>query len=331
MTQKLILIPIIAVLLITGIQQIYAVEDTVDVPFVADSSSCQFGYIIDENYFYYNCQWKMTPTDEEILEIAESDPESIPEVIVDAIIESLEEKVTEPQKPQTPAEIEIEKLIAKWIKEGELPSHEGQLLRALQSYQDECELGTEEGAPIQTYELFTIATYEPYLHTDLGTKYILKQIELAIQECKSQQILKKKILGVQYLNIPGLSDVKQLWSPTAILPEDAQAKYDEAKMYDYFAQQSIQFAEQFQCSSAGKSRGLCVYDKMDQVEPGPTISAEGKAMLTKYKAYLTSGETDIPKRAPDVEFDPTTSLDQYIKAYGISEEELKEWYESRNP
>jgi len=329
MTRQILSLSLIAVIAIS-LSFAFADEQTVDVPFVPDNETCLYQYDELLNLFVFNCQWSMTPTDEEIVIIAEDDPELIPENVVDAIVEQ-QQIVIEKPKPKTTSEIKIEQLIEKWIKEGELPSHEGQLLRALQSYQDECELGTEEGAPIQTYELFTIATYEPYLHTDLGTKYLLKQIELAIQECKSQQILKKKILGAQYLNIPGLSDVRELWKPTAVLPEDAQAKYDEAKMYDYFAQQSIQFAEQFQCSSAGKSRGLCVYDKMDQVEPEPTISAEGKAMLKEYKAYLETGIAEIPKQAPEEEFDPTTSLEQYIRAYGISEEELKEWYESRNP
>jgi len=46
---------------------------------------------------------------------------------------------------------------------------------------------------------------------------------------------------------------------------------------------------------------------------------------------LETGATEIPKQAGDEEFEPTTALDQYIAAYGISEEDLKQWYESRNP
>jgi len=316
-----IVILMTAVLFAVGIQQAYADEQTVDVPFVPDNETCLYQYNEDLNLFVFNCQWSMTPTDEEIVITAESDPEFIPENVIDAIIEQ-QQIVTEKPIPQTPAEIEIEKLTQKWIKEGELPSHEGQLLRALLSLQEECELGTEQGAPIQNYELFYIATFEPYTHTDLGTQYLLDKIERAIQICKAQNTLKNKVLGDQYLHIPGKDDVKQLWSPNATLPEDAQAKYDEAKMYDFFAQQSIQFAEQFQCSLEGKQQGHCIKEIGDTPIPKPTISNEGKAMLTKYKAFLETGITDIPKQDPDEEPDKESIARQYLAAAGYSTEQI---------
>lgn len=317
-----IVMPLIAILFAVGIQQTYAEEVTVDVPFVSDDEGCIYSYDKELNQFLFYCLWAMTPTAEEIIIIAEADPELVPEIVVDEAKEYLEPVIAEKSIPQTPAEIEIEKLTKKWIEEGELPSHEAQLLRALESFQKECELGTEEGAPIQTYEVFTIATFEPYTHTDLGTQYLLKEIELAIQECKAQNILKKKVLGDQYLHIPGLSDVKELWSPTAILPEDAQRAYDEAKMTDFNAAKSRQFAQQFQCSIEGKQQGHCIKEIGDTPIPKPTISQEGKAMLTKYKAFLETGITDIPEQDPDEEPDQDFIARQYLKAAGYSDEQI---------
>jgi len=322
MTQKRILIPIIAVLFAVGIHQSYAEEVTVDVPFTPDQE-IQCTYTSFEAKVLYTCQWAMTPTDEELLIIAETNPELIPENIIDAIIEK-NLVVAEPPKPKTVYEIEIEKLQEKWVEEGELPSHEAQLLKALLSLQKECELGTEEGAPIQNYEVFLIATFEPYTHTDLGTKYILKQIEIAIQECKAQQVLKKKILGPQYLHIPSTNEPKIIYQTNATLPEDAQAKYDEAKMTDYFAQKSIDTAEGFQCSILGKQQGHCIKEIADQPIPEPEsfISSKGKAIKNAYNAYLETGLTEIPKQEPGVELDKSSIARQYLAALGYTPEEI---------
>jgi len=321
MTQKRILIPIIAVLFAVGIHQAYAEEVTVNVPFISDTFGCFYAYDAELNQFSYKCTWNMTPTDKEITIIAEDNPELVPEHIVDAIIEK--HLVTiEPPKPKTVYEIEIEKLQKKLAEEGKLVSHESQLLQALLSLQKECELGTEEGAPIQNYEVFLIATFEPYTHTDLGTQYILKQIEIAIQECKAQQILKKKILGPQYLHIPSTNEPKIVYQTNATLPEDAQAKYDEAKMTDYFAQKSIDTAEGFQCSILGKQQGHCIKQMEDIPIPETTISSQGQAIKNKYKAYLETGLTEIPKQEPDAEPDRSSTTRQYLAALGWSDEKI---------
>lgn len=334
----------IAVLFVVGIQQAYAEEITVDVPFVPEEQEfppCSFSYNSVREQMQYLCGWFMTPTAEEIIIISEGDPELIPENIVDAIIEKQIVKVTEPQKPQTPAERTIEKLIEKWIEEGELVSHEAQLLKSLQSLQKECELGTEQGAPIQTYELFTIATFEPYVHTDLGTQYLLKQIVLAIQECKSQQILKNKVLGDQYLHIPGQADVKALhefrdnfegllWDELEGLDNPTYA-FEERHMTAFNFEKSAQFAEAYKCSAIGKSMGFCrdPFTGLAPPEDVVTKSQEGKEILSKFRAYQETGVTEIPKQKQGEAFDPTSALDQYIQAYGITEEQLKEWFEGR--
>ncbi len=314
----LLLIAVIAAIMIP---LAYANEQTVDVPFVPDEDKlCTFSY--DENLgFTFVCSWSMIPTDEEIIIVAEKEPELIPEAIVDAIIEK--HLVTiEPPKPKTIFEIEIVKLTERLAKEGELVSHEDQLLKALLSLQEDCELGTLEGAPIQTYKLFTIATFEPYTHTDLGTQYILKEIELAIQECKSQKILREKVLGDQYLHIPSTNQPKIIYQTNATLPADVQAKYDEAKMSDYFAQKSIDTAEGFQCSILGKQQGHCIKEILDEPVPGPTISQAGREVLSKYNAYQQTGIADIPPKELDAEPDRVSTTIQYLKSLGWSTEQI---------
>lgn len=316
------------------IQLTYAELDQNEVPFDFDFKSCTRSTLVTEagEFDAWYCTYLGgIPTGVSIEETVPLEGRSTIEITVDEPEQEL--IAVEKPKPKTTAEIKLEELQRKLAKEGELVSHEHQLLQALLSLKEECELGTEQGAPIQHYESFTITTFEPYTHTDLGTQYILKQIEVAIQKCKAQQVLKFKVLGDQYLHIPGKDDVKQIWMTNATLPEDAQAKYDEAKMFDYFSQKSKNDAENFKCTREGRARGLG-YDckaEEDQVIPETIFSQAGMDVLSKYNAYQATGETDLPKRVPDAEFDPTISLDQYIKAYGISEEELKEWYESRNP
>ena len=71
-----------------------------------------------------------------------------------------------------------------------------------------------------------------------------------------------------------------------------------------------------------------------EVHVDPDASQDRRAALANlaaWEAYLATGKAQIPTKDPDLEFEPTTALDQYIKAYGITPEELKDWYESRNP
>ena len=335
-----VILGIVAILFVIAIGMSYAYGDkkTVDIPFDTTGFSCSLTEDLIYDCRFYGME---DPTFEfdngSTITIKVIPEEDEPEITDSATV------IVEPTIPKTPAEITIDKLEAKMEEDGFLPSHEGQLLLALKSLQKECELGTLEGAPIQTYKLFLVATFEPYTHTDLGTQYILKEIELAIQECKSQKILREKVLGVQYLHIPGLSDVTPphifrdnfeglLWDDKEGLENPTYA-FAERHMTEFNFEKSAQFAETFKCSATGKSMGFC----RDPFTGAPlpmdvvTKSLAGKEILNKFRAYQQTGITEIPKQKPGEPFVPTTALDQYIDAYGISEEELKEWYESRNP
>lgn len=317
--------------LITTIGAAYAEIDEVDVPFKFTGKGC----FVEEEKFQYHCVWDLIKdpvTGELIVEIPEQPGTEI-QAEEEPELELVEP--TDQPKPLTSNQRKIIELEERLQEEGSLVSHESQLLRALLSYQDECELGTEEGAPIQTYELFTIATYEPYTHTDLGTQYLLKQIELAIQECKSQEILKEKVLGPQYLHIPGQSDVKQphefrsdfegieLWKDAEGLDDPTYA-FAERHMTEFNKDKSKQFAETFKCSKIGKSMGYCrdPFTGAEPLEDVVTMSSQGRQVLSKYQAYQESGITDIPKHEPDAEPDQASIARQYLKAAGYSNEQI---------
>ena len=316
----------------------YGEEVPVKVPFDTTGFSCTLSEELIYDCRFYGMADPVFEFDNGSTITVEVEPvEDEPEITDEATV------VVKPTLPKTPAEKMIDELTAKMEKDGFLPSHEDQLRRALLSLQEECELGTLEGAPIQTYKLFLVATFEPYTHTDLGTQYILKEIELAIQECKSQKILREKVLGAQYLNLPGQSDVTPphifrdnfeglIWDELEGMRNPTYA-FAERHMTEFNKEKSTQFAEQFKCSAIGKSMGYC-RDPFGGAPPPTdvtTISQTGKALLKEYKAFQETGITKIPVKDPEAEFDPTTSLDQYIDAYRITDEQLKEWYESRQP
>lgn len=321
---KQIVIAIIALVVVSLTAYAYAELDQNEVPFDFDFKSCTRSTLVTEagEFDAWYCTYlggiPVGATIEETM------PENGQPTIEITIEEEPEIIAVEKPKPLTMNEKKILELEEKLAEEGELVSHEDQLLKALLSYQDDCELGTEQGAPIQDYELFTIATFEPYTHTDLGTQYILKQIELAIQECKSQQILKTKILGEQYLHIPSTNQPKIIYQTNATLPDHVQAKYDEAKMSDYFAQKTIDTAEGFQCSILGKQQGHCVKKMSDMPVQEPTISQAGKAMLSKYNAYQATGIADIPVQEQAKQLTPLDILKQYMKAYDIKASDLED-------
>ncbi len=235
--------------------------------------------------------------------------------------------------PPTPAEREIIKLQKQLEKDGYLPSHEDQLLRALLSLKEACEYGTEEAAPIQNYELFYIATFEPYTHTDLGTQYLLKKIETEIQNCYAIKTLKQKVLGPQYLHIPGKDDVKAphifrsdfeglIWDELEGLDNPTYA-FNERHMTAFNFDKSKQVAGGFQCSIEGKQQGHCIKAESDQPIPKPTISPEGKAMLKARDLWTDTGEAALKERMKQLEAPEEYVIQQYMRAYGLTADDLR--------
>lgn len=311
-----------------------AQTDEIDVGFIWDDKDCIESHVVttEGTFKKLDCSWlqAITPiTEDDQPEMDEPDaPLSTPMPGEDQGIPTVIKET-----PQTPAEREIEKLTKKLEKNGELPSHEDQLLMALLSLQKECEIGTEEGAPIQNYELFTIATFEPYTHTDLGTQYLLNQIERAIQTCKAQDTMKHKILGAQYLNMPGKDDVKAphvfrsdfeglIWDELEGLDNPTYA-HQEKHMTGFNFDKSTQFAETYQCSLAGIARGLCVGGASDPITPKPTISSEGKAMLDAKDKYLETGEAILKEHMKQLETPEEYAIQQYMRAYGLTSDDLR--------
>lgn len=315
---------IIALALISvATQPIYAQIDEIDVGFEWDSKDCiESNIVTPEGQFEkLDCSWirAITLTDKDLPETDEPDTPIAPMPLADQGT-PITSSTTE---PKTAMEIKIAQLEKKAERDDLKPS-EVQVLAALKSFQKDCELGTEQGAPIQNYELFLVSTWEPYVFTDLSVNYVLKQIEIAIQKCKAQDIMKHKVLGAQYLDLPGKDDVKELWKPTAVLPQEAIDAYASAKMHAYWLQKSIDNAIGFQCSIEGKQQGHCPQQIGDQPPPKPTISKEGKMIQQKIKLYLESGVTDIPVQEQMKEMSPIDIIKQYMKAYNVTASDLED-------
>lgn len=315
----------------------FADEQTVNVPFVPDQET-QCTYTSFENKILFTCQWGMILTDEEIVIIAESDPELIPEKIVDDAIERI--RVMESTSTSTEPLIRTEqyekiqgimdaKAIVESYGKGEL------------DVQKFCFGGDVKEGTIQE-EHETIDVARPYDNQPLKTNQELKYKQLMSNICEAEYKLKYKVHnwlrtmpgeGEQYVFVPRDSfDGIDLWAESTGLDNPTYA-YEDAKQVELYRQSEQIRADQFQCSISGKAQGHCIYPDVEPFVPDPEsfISNEGKAIKSAWKAYLQTGVTEIPKRAADEEFKPTIALDQYIAAYGITQEELKEWYESRNP
>jgi len=329
MTQKLILIPIIAVLFAVGIQQAYAQVDEIDVGFDWKSKACQESYLVtDEGTFKrLDCTWLEEISGDEIISKGVVLPDIMIEEEAQTELDISDDATITPQPViKTEQQIKIEGIItAREIIEaygkGELDVKEfcfgGEIKENTIYYPD-----TDTTIHIKT----------PNDNVPLSTNAQFKYEHLMSEICKSEYTLDNKVHnpGRTY---PGEGDV-YIFEPRIsfddLFPE-ATVEYAKRDRLDYYFQATQQFAEEFQCSIEGKQRGLCVKAESDQPEPEPTISKEGKFALSKYWILRETGEAKIPMQEPDEKPNLTFALDQYIKSYGISEEELKEWYESRNP
>ena len=326
MTEKLLL-TLIAVIAIT-IPVAYAQVDEVDVGFEWGWKNCTESTVAtaEGSVPRLNCSW--------LGELPEGATITFDrEGTIDVIIEEetgteteISDEATITPKPVIKTELQIKVQGIKTAQE-QLESYwKGEV-----SVEILCFGGTERESQIfEQHETIDVKRPNDNIPLQSNPQY---KYELILSEiCKAEYALKYKVHN--WLKTPQGEGDSYIFSPRTSFDDlypEATTEYAKRDKLDYYFQATQQFAKEFQCSSEGKSRGLCVYDKMDQVEPEPTISQEGKQALADYWALRETGEAEIPKQEPEGEFDPTVSLDQYIKAYNISEEDLKEWYESRNP
>ena len=307
---KLLLGLIPALILTTSLA--YAEEVTVDVPFTPDKEvQCTYGFFTEKLHF--TCQWVMTPSDEEIIIIAESDPELVPETIVDEAIANIKELVEPTEQPLIRTE-QLEKAEGIISAREQLESY----WKGTATVDELCFGGTERESQIfQEFE--TIDIKRPNDNIPLSTNQQFKYEHILSEICKAEYTLKYKVHNAGRTP-QGVAE--PAFMVTATLSEDVQAKYDEAKMGDFFAQQSIQFAEEFQCSIMGKQQGHCIKEVSDTPVPEPTISKAGKQALEDYWILRNTGEADIPAQEQMKKMSPLDIIKQYMKAYDITAEDL---------
>jgi len=319
MTQKTLLIPIIAVLFAVGIQQAYAEIDQNEVPFDFDFKSCQGSTLVTEagDFDAWYCTYLGgIPVGATIEETVTEDGVTF-EVRLGEELGLGEEETpvtTEPiLRPEQKEKVEGIYTAQQVIEDygaGEL------------DVQEFCFGGTVKENTIYYPDTdTTINIKTPNDNVQLSTHQQFKYEHLMSEICKSEYILANKVHNASRTP-QGTGGTKFI--VTATLPEDAQAKYDEAKMGDYFAQKTKNDAEDYKCTKEGKARGLgfdCKVEE-DQVIPETTISTQGQAIKNKYRAYLETGITDIPKQEPDAEPTKESIARQYLKAAGYSDEQI---------
>jgi hypothetical protein len=236
-----------------------AEEYTVDVPFDFHGVSCTF----DEISIEYQCVWQGTQevmSEEEIEQFKQEVAERL-EARDDKIIEQLNEEALEQAEIEQAILTPNEKLIKsleKKIMKGRANTADIVLLKMIKEL-DQCYQGIGRSEPIQNERSFEISLAENFSNADLGSNYKLKNLSLAIQECKGQQIMETSILSAQYDHF--VKDKDDIWYDHRSLFEGVQAvpfdKFRETSTdIDISAicennQFSIEHRKQFDCYIKG--------------------------------------------------------------------------------
>ncbi len=191
-------------LLMVSLPFAFAEQATIDVPFKSHGLSCTF----DEVAVEYHCVWQGSPSPMTLEELEEFEDVLTPEEYEEAVEELSKEPVVEPTievpvKEQTIVEKELERLIELCHGSSGCTYADEEVMKSLRTMNDVCELGIEEGLPIQTYRTFELPTNTPdtkFKSINLGNYHVLKDIMLKIEECSSWNEYRAKYLA-QYLDI----------------------------------------------------------------------------------------------------------------------------------
>lgn len=343
MTQKLLIIPIIAVLFAVGIHQAYAEEVKLPFDTLYQERICGVQTWTVEatgkSYAEFTCDW-IWETTEDINKLVPENFQYLPEKQVEILplkeaIDAIKEPIIEKPVIQTEQQIKVEGIIdARDAVEDFGANPEKAYLY--------CYGGTVRESSIYYPDTdTTIEIKRPNDNVPLSTNMQFKYEHLLSEMCKADYTLHNKVYnptrtmsgeGESYIFVPRANfEGIELWQDTTGLDNPTYA-YAEAKMLDLNTQKSILTAEGFQCSIEGKAQGHCIKSESDQVEPTPRsyMSNEGKQLLRNFEAFLQTGITGIPKIDPDAEPDPLNDLKQFINARGITDEQLEQFLKERN-
>ncbi len=197
-----------------GVSFVYAEEQTIDVPFDVVSTQCTQD--TDELIVY--CAFMGMKEYNITIGGIEVSSEPKPEPVIE------EEIITEPEVKLTRGEKDIQRMIDRITLDLQenpdtVPHADRQLLELLLRAQEVCEFGIEEGAPIQTYQIFAIP--EGYFYpadTDFSKYNMLGKITQLVEACTKWEEYKPLWLGPQYDNIRKANEEAVIWTPTATIP-----------------------------------------------------------------------------------------------------------------
>lgn len=321
------LIPLIAVLFVVGIQQAYAEEISVNVPFEPnyelDMPQCSLSYNHALNLTQFICGWFLEDvTPEELLKLNEEFPEVFHETDIDRAIEQLEPEIETSSRPQpvikTEQQIEVEGIVtAREIVEaygrGELDvdefCHGGEIKENSIYYPD-------------TDTIVEIKTPNDNVPFKTNLQFYYEHVMSEI--CKSEYTLANKINNAKR-TLPGEGEKYVFEARTSfddLFPNATKAYADKNQKQSYWIDFSKNNAEGFQCSIPGKQQGHCSKEIGDQPIPKPTISSEGKEALNKYWILRETGEAEIPFQEPDKKVTKTDLTRQYLESLGWTQEQI---------
>lgn len=304
----------------------YAEEVTVNLNHGFNQHKCWEFYLEATNTYTTSCTWSYNPNEreKEIIEAPDVEPEIVEEIIEEIVEEEPERLDT--SDPKEVIEYNIEKLKEEKAEKGELDDADDELLKMLESVQEICYFGTDEGKPIQKFAEFIIPTYEPDVETDLKNRWLLNQLFKKQQECQGWEYYKPNYLGPQYLDIETVNIDKAQLIKDALFekyttdftdPVTQGDLDDEAERSLDIICQSTLWGLQFKQDSG------CLTAEISVIGSTVPLSTKADKIMSNWQAYIDTGETAQPESTQ-----LTSSMDQksltiqYLKSLGWSQEQI---------
>ena len=298
-----------------GIGSVYAIEQTVDVPY----KNFQITGCSDVDGIY-TCQWmRLTAENSGLIPLTETDE------TVEEDGQALEIEVKEEIK-LTAEERDIQRTIDRIEQDlidrpDSVPNADKQLLLLLKRAQEECYFGIEQGAPIQQYALFGYPKGNLYIDdTDFSRHLALGNIAKLIEACKGWDKYRFSHLGQQYADINQAGIDATPFVTSAELGENVTntIEYMQRFISEHDILEEAEIAQDYKCSALGKQRGFCPEGIGTEVYTHDTSS---NPVLSKYLQYRASPESAVGEPIYDVKTDAKCAiLSGYVKQFELSEE-----------
>jgi len=291
-----------------------------------DDHGCFEFYFNATNTYTTNCWWSYSPNERE-QEIIQAEKEAVvdaPEIVDEAIITEPKPTRLDTTDPKQMMEFYVDKLEAK-AEQTELSVADKELLKMLESVQEICYFGIEEGKPIQKFAMFVIPTYEPDVETELSNKWLLNQLFKKQQECSGWDIYKEKWLGQQYLDIETIDINKMEEIKKKLLeryPHDFTDPVTQRDLDDENMRSLRTICASNLWGNDFKKDTGCLYE--GELNGGTIeFSTAGQKIMDKWQVYQETGQLDKPKpKAVDAPLERDSIARQYLEALGYTPDEV---------